>query len=91
MVTFGERLRELRNAQGRTQRDLANGIGINFTYLSKLENGVMPPPGEKTISALASVLNADPKAMSWRCRMPSALEMERGNLKAAFGHLSRTP
>jgi len=59
MATFGERLRELRKARGWTQRDLANGVGIDFTYLSKLENGVVPPPGEKTISALASVLDAD--------------------------------
>jgi PAS domain S-box-containing protein len=60
MITFGDRLRELRKAKGSTQGDLANRVGIDFTYLSKLENGVMPPPGEKTISALASVLNADP-------------------------------
>jgi PAS domain S-box-containing protein len=59
-VTFGERLKELRKAQGATQRDLANRAGIDFTYLSKLENGAVPPPGANTISALASALDADP-------------------------------
>jgi PAS domain S-box-containing protein len=59
MVTFGQRLRELRKAKGMTQMDLANEVGINFTYLSKLETGVVPPPREKTIIALATVLDAD--------------------------------
>jgi len=43
-MTFGKRLRELRKAKGMTQMDLANEVGINFTYLSKLETGVVPPP-----------------------------------------------
>ena len=58
-MTFGQRLRELRRAKGMTQMDLANEIGINFTYLSKLETGVVPPPREKTILALARELDAD--------------------------------
>lgn len=58
-MTFGQRLRELRKAKGMTQMDLANEVGINFTYLSKLETGVVPPPREKTIMALATVLDAD--------------------------------
>jgi PAS domain S-box-containing protein len=59
-VRFGQRLRELRKARGMTQRELADKVGINFTYLSKLETGVMPRPGEKIILALAKVLDADP-------------------------------
>jgi PAS domain S-box-containing protein len=58
-VTFGQRLRELRKAKGMTQTDLANEVGINFTYLSKLETEVVPPPREKTILALARELDAD--------------------------------
>lgn len=58
-MTFGQRLRELRKAKGMTQMDLANEIGINFTYLSKLETGVVSPPREKTILALARELDAD--------------------------------
>ena len=58
-MTFGQRLRELRKAKGMTQMYLANEVGINFTYLSKLETEVVPPPREKTIIALATVLDAD--------------------------------
>ena len=56
---FGARLRELRRQAGLSQRGLADKIGVNFTYLSKIEGGVMPPPSEKVILKLAEVLNAD--------------------------------
>lgn len=56
---FGARLRELRIQAGLKQRELADKIGVNFTYLSKIEGGVMPPPSEKVILRLAEVLNAD--------------------------------
>ena len=37
--SFGSLLRELRLARGLTQRDLAEKVGIDPTYLSKLETG----------------------------------------------------
>ena len=58
-MTFGQRLRELRKAKGLTQRDLAQKTAISFTYVSKLETGVMPPPRQKIILALAKVLGAN--------------------------------
>jgi len=58
-MTFGQRLRELRKAQGLSQRELASRVGISFTYLSKLENGAMHPPRGKTITALANALDTD--------------------------------
>ncbi|MFQ5996000.1 MAG: tetratricopeptide repeat protein [Dehalococcoidales bacterium] len=56
---FGKRLRELRIQAQLTQRELAEKIGVDFSYLSKIENGVLPPPSEKVILELAEVLNAD--------------------------------
>ena len=56
---FGVRLRELRTKAGLSQRELADKVGINFTYLSKIESGTMPPPSEKVIMKLAEALNAD--------------------------------
>ena len=56
---FGVRLRELRIQAQLTQRKLADKVNIDFTYLSKIENGVLPPPSEKVILQLAEVLNAD--------------------------------
>lgn len=59
-MKLGQRLRELRKAKGMSQGEVADHIGINFTYLSKLETGVTARPGEKIILALAKVLDADP-------------------------------
>ena len=56
---FGARLRELRLLALLTQRGLAEKVGVDFSYLSKIENGVLPPPSEKVILQLAEVLNAD--------------------------------
>ena len=58
-MTFGQRLREMRKAKDITQRELADSVGISFTYLSKIENSAMPPPRGKTILALAHALDAD--------------------------------
>lgn len=56
---FGPRLRELRKQAGLSQRELAEKIGVSFTYLSKIESGVMPPPSEKVLGKLAEALNID--------------------------------
>jgi transcriptional regulator with XRE-family HTH domain len=56
---FGTKLRELRKDAGLTLRELADSVGVNFSYLSKIENGVLPPPSERVIERLARVLNFD--------------------------------
>lgn len=59
MLTFGQRLRELRKAKGISQRELARKASISFAYISRLENGLRPPPGEKAILALSQALGAN--------------------------------
>jgi transcriptional regulator with XRE-family HTH domain len=60
-VTFGERLRQLRKEKNMTLRALADAAGVNFTYLSKIENGRPGySPGADTIRTLAGVLGVDP-------------------------------
>lgn len=56
---FGVRLRALRKWVGLSQRELATKIGVDFTYVSKIENGLLPPPSEKVILRLAETLNVD--------------------------------
>ncbi|MFC1901389.1 tetratricopeptide repeat protein [Chloroflexota bacterium] len=56
---FGTRLRELRTTAGLSLRELAERVGVNFTYLSKIENGALPPPSEKVIRQLAESLKAN--------------------------------
>jgi transcriptional regulator with XRE-family HTH domain len=34
-------------------------VGVDFSYLSKIENGILPPPSEKVILKLAEALHAD--------------------------------
>ncbi len=58
-MAFGERVRTLRKAQGLSQRDLAGRAGIDFTYLSKIENGRIEPPSEEVIRRVAQELDAD--------------------------------
>ncbi len=60
---FGKRLRELRINAGLAQRELAKRIKIDFSYISKIENGVLPPPSTRLILKLADVLNTDKDAL----------------------------
>lgn len=57
--TFGRRIQRLRRELRLTQRQVANELGLDFTYLSKLENDRGEPPGEETVRRLARVLGAD--------------------------------
>ena len=69
---FGQRLREFRIQAGFTLRELAEKIGVDFSYLSKIETGALPPPSEKVILRLAQALNADKdELMSLAGRIPS--------------------
>ena len=64
MDSFGEYLRR-RREQRRAQdvafsvRRLAGRVGIEPSYLSKIERGEQPPPSEETIRALARELGED--------------------------------
>ena len=56
---FGRRLRELRKTKFLSQKQLAAMVGLDFTYVSKVETGSMPPPSEETIKKLAEALHAN--------------------------------
>lgn len=59
-MDIGQRLRQLRQERGLTLRALADLVGVDFTYLSKIENGKAGyVPGADTIRALASALSVD--------------------------------
>lgn len=58
--TFGNWLRTLRQLREMTQRELAQQVSIDFTYLSKLENGKDQPPSDQVIAKMAKVLNVPP-------------------------------
>lgn len=56
---FGSRLRQVRIEAGLSASQLAKRVGISISYISKIENGVIPAPSTITISKIASILNAD--------------------------------
>jgi transcriptional regulator with XRE-family HTH domain len=62
-LTFGQALRQLRQKAGVTQRDLANRIGVDFSYISKLENDRMPPPAADTIVTICRELKESPEQL----------------------------
>jgi len=62
VITFGAKIRELRKAKNLSQRALGERIGVNFTYLSKIESEKLDfaqYPSEELIRKLASALEAD--------------------------------
>lgn len=61
-MTFGHRVRELRQAKRLTLRDTAARVGVGFTYLSKIENHKLCEghcPSESLIHKLAEALGGD--------------------------------
>ena len=60
MSTFAKLLKKKRKESGLGQRSLAEKVGIHFTYLSKLENAVLPAPSADTILRLADALKCPP-------------------------------
>jgi HTH-type transcriptional regulator, competence development regulator len=63
MVSFGNRIRELRQAKNLTLRELAGKVQATFTYLSKIENQKLSFgefPSVEMVIKLAHALDADP-------------------------------
>ena len=66
--TFGEFLRQCRTKKEADDRSfsvrgLAGKVDIQPSYLSKIERGLQPPPGENAIKRLAAALGEDPDVL----------------------------
>src|SRR5688572_29458661 len=64
MIEFGEYVRRARERRRHQDplfsvRQVAARVGIEPSYLSKIERGEQPPPSEETIRALARELGED--------------------------------
>lgn len=55
-TTFGELLREKRRSAGLSQRQLADRAGVDFSYISKLENGRLPAAADETVIRICVIL-----------------------------------
>lgn len=72
---FATILREKRRAAGLSQRRLAELAGVDFSYISKLENGRLPAPAAETISRMAKILNCPAEELLAAAKkMPGGME-----------------
>jgi len=76
MTTFGKRIRELRRQKHMTQRDLADAVDLDFSYISKIENDRLKySPSFKSILRIARVLDVDElELLELADKVPSILE-----------------
>jgi len=72
---FGPALRDRRRAASLSQRELAARTGLDFSYISKVENGRLPPPAADTIVAMCDVLDTAPEdLLALTGKIPSAVQ-----------------
>jgi transcriptional regulator with XRE-family HTH domain len=82
--TFGQALRELRRSKGISQRDLAEQVGVDFSYISKIENDRLPPPAADTIVKICDALEVSPDSLlALSGKIPSQLRETIGSSPAA--------
>jgi len=67
-MSFGDFIRQRREEMrsedpGYSLRRVAANVGIEPSYLSKIERGEQPPPSEETILALSKELDEDPDVL----------------------------
>ena len=58
--SFGETIREMRQAQGMGLRTAADRLGISPAYLSRIERGKERPPKPDLVKRMAALLGGDP-------------------------------
>jgi transcriptional regulator with XRE-family HTH domain len=56
---FGTVMRSLRAGAGLNLRQLAERAGVDASYLSRIENGIVPPPRAEVVTRLARALKTD--------------------------------
>ncbi len=73
--SLGQRIKRMREAKGMTQRQVAAAIGVSQPYLAQVERDARSQPTEKTLSAIADLLDDDLQAlMQLAGRIPADVE-----------------
>ncbi|UZH56332.1 helix-turn-helix transcriptional regulator [Salinimicrobium tongyeongense] len=60
LLAFGKNLRRIRRAQGFTQAQLANDIGVEISQISRIERGIINT-SVGNVNAISSALRVDIK------------------------------
>ncbi len=88
MASFGDLLREERRKAGITQRELAAKAGLDFSYISKLENGRIPPPAADTVIAICEILKIQAeKLLAASGKLPAGVQSGLGTSPGAQSFL----
>lgn len=88
--TFGTVLREQRRVANISQRQLAERIGIDFSYISKLENDRLPPPAADTTARIAEAVGCTPETLLAAARkLPVGVESTISEQPAALRFLQQ--
>ena len=82
--TFGQTLKEIRRSKGVTQRQLAAAVGVDFSYISKVENDRMPPPAADTIVKICEKLGVpSDELLAMTGKMPTPVKEAISENRAA--------
>src|SRR6185436_19799381 len=74
-MSFGAKLKRLRRDAGVTQRALAERTGLDFSYISKLENDRNPPPAADTIVRICEALKIPAeRLLALKGKLPSEIQ-----------------
>jgi transcriptional regulator with XRE-family HTH domain len=80
---FGSTLREWRVDADLTQRQLAAMVDLDFTYLSKIETGLLAPPSEEKVRVLARALGRDAKDTEYLVDLARSSKIRAADIKEA--------
>lgn len=96
-LTFGQAIFRARKEKGLNQRELADAVELNFTYLSKLENDKAEyPPKEEAIRAIARILDLNEEELIYLAgRIPQSeeefIKRNYDKIPALFRRLQEDP
>jgi transcriptional regulator with XRE-family HTH domain len=83
-ASFGSVLREKRRQSSLSQRELAAKAGVDFSYISKLENDRLPPPSAETIVLISSILgSSSEELLALTGKLRQEVQEAVGNSQAA--------
>ena len=88
--TFGQVLREARRTREMSQRELADQVGVDFSYISKIENDRLPPPAADTIVRICHALEVPvEELLALKGKIPSDFEDAIGSSPTALRFVRR--
>lgn len=78
-------IKDLRIKMGLTLKALADVVGIDSSYLSKIENGMLPPPSETVLAHLADALKVDKNKLFAAAGIKTDHNEDGNDISADFG------